>query len=175
MDIRQLKEGDTVALRAFFESVPEGDRTFFKEDVLDPNLADSWINDGRAERFVAVEDGAVVGSVAIIAGVGWSAHVGEVRLVVEPTHRRRGVGRALARAALLRALELGLSKLMVEVVADQHAAIALFEGIGFEPQALLSEHIRDRGGELRDLLVLAHSVSDTWAAMTAAGIDHALR
>lgn len=81
----------------------------------------------------------------------------------------------MARAALLRALELGLSKLMVEVVADQHAAIALFEGIGFEPQALLSEHIRDRGGELRDLLVLAHSVSDTWAAMTAAGIDHALR
>jgi hypothetical protein len=30
--------------------------------------------------------------------------------------------------------------------------------------------VRDRSGELRDLLVLAHSVQDQWASMAAAGI-----
>jgi len=30
--------------------------------------------------------------------------------------------------------------------------------------------VRDRSGELRDLLVLAHTVAEQWASMAAAGI-----
>ena len=34
VDIRPIAEPDAGALRAFFLRVPEGDRTFFREDVL---------------------------------------------------------------------------------------------------------------------------------------------
>jgi len=34
--------------------------------------------------------------------------------------------------------------------------------------------VRDRGGELRDLVVLAHLVDGTWAGMASAGLDEAL-
>jgi RimJ/RimL family protein N-acetyltransferase len=71
---------------------------------------------------------------------------------------------------VLEALELGVAKLVVEVIADQEALIAMFVVLGFEPEALLIDHVRDRSGELRDLLVLAHSVQDQWASMAAAGI-----
>ena len=105
---------------------------------------------------------------------GWSSHVGEVRLVVDPGSRGRGLGRALARRAVLDAMDMGLAKLVVEVIADQEALIGMFRSLGFEPEALLIDHVRDRTGELRDLMVLANSVESQFAAMSAAGIVDSL-
>jgi ribosomal protein S18 acetylase RimI-like enzyme len=169
MEIRRIEPGDRAALERFLDEIPDADRTFLKEDVADPDVVAAWVLPGDA-RSIAVDGGDVVGYVAVIALHGWSSHVGEVRIVVDPDHRGRGVGQALARHAVLEALELGVAKLVVEVIADQEALIAMFVALGFEPEALLIDHVRDRSGELRDLLVLAHSVEQQWASMAAAGI-----
>jgi len=38
MEIRPIEAGDSPALSAFFERIPESDRTFLKEDVGDPRV-----------------------------------------------------------------------------------------------------------------------------------------
>ena len=53
-------------------------------------------------------------------------------------------------------------------------AIGMFEALGFEPEALLRDHVRDKTGELRDLVVLAHIVEGTWSGMASAGLEDAL-
>ena len=158
MQIREPSEADLDGLIAFFERVPESERTFFKEPAT-AALAD---------------DGRVVGYVAVVRLSGWSDHVGEVRLVVDPEARGQGLGRGLARWALLQALEADLKKLTVEVVAEQEGAVSMFSGLGFQAEGLLRDHVRDRDGELRDLILLSHSVEDAWSAMETAGIDDAL-
>jgi RimJ/RimL family protein N-acetyltransferase len=85
------------------------------------------------------------------------------------------VGRQLARRGLLDALRLGLRKIVVEVVADQTPAINMFQAIGFSGEALLRDYVRDRSGELRDLVLLAHSVDDRSSAMATLGIDEAVK
>ena len=50
----------------------------------------------------------------------------------------------------------------------------MFSGLGFQAEGLLRDHVRDRDGELRDLILLSHSVADAWSAMETAGIDDAL-
>jgi ribosomal protein S18 acetylase RimI-like enzyme len=164
------------ALVRFFRDLPDGDRTFIKEDVRDPATVRAWAAEpAGSHRWVAVDDhGAVLGYVAVLPLAGWSDHVGEVRLVVAPSARGTGLGRDLARHALVQAVETGLSKLVVEVVPDQGPALALFTALGFTGEALLRDQIRDRDGQLRDLLVLAHHVGDTWSGMTAVGIADAL-
>ena len=112
----------------------------------------------------------MIGYVAVVPLQGWSSHVGEVRVIVDPVARGRGVGRALARHAVLTALELGLTKMIVEVVADQEATIAMFRSLGFDPEALLADHVRDQNGDLRDLMLMAHSVEESWASLNASGI-----
>lgn len=169
--IRAIEPADRDTLLAFFRRVPEGDRTFFREDVLTPGVVDRWLDDPGDPRFVAVDGDDVVGYLAVIVQVGWSSHVGEVRVVVDPTHRRRGVGRALARAGLVHALELGLRKVVVQVVADQEPTLAMFSSLGFEPEALLRDHVRDASGQLRDLITMAHLVEETWGAMRTTGIE----
>jgi ribosomal protein S18 acetylase RimI-like enzyme len=173
MDIRSIEPDDEAALVRFFERIPESDRTFLKEDVADPAVLAAWAVPGAA-RAIAVDSGEVIGSVAVVPLHGWSSHVGEVRLVVDPEHRGRGLGRALACRAVLDALELRLSKLVVDVIADQHALIGMFRSLGFEPEALLTDHVRDRTGEVRDLMVLAQSVDEQFAALATAGITEQL-
>jgi L-amino acid N-acyltransferase YncA len=169
MEIRPLSPDDRPPIERFLERVPEGDRTFFKEDVADPDVIASWTRPGAA-RSLAVEDGVVLGYVAVVPLQGWSSHVGEVRVIVDPDHRGRGIGRALARQAVLEALELGLTKMVVEVVADQAPAIAMFRAHGFHPEALLRDHVRDRNGQLRDLMILAHVVEESAGSMAVAGL-----
>ena len=169
MSITELQPTHVEALTRFFQELPDGDVTFIKEDVTDPNTVRSWTQ-GSASRWVAMDGDTVTGYVAIIRLSGWSDHVGELRLVVHPTHRGTGLGGELARHGLSRALEAGLSKLVVELVADQEHALEMFLKIGFTGEALLRDHIRDRDGGLRDLVVLAHHVDTNWEAMTAVGL-----
>src|SRR5436190_1537361 len=172
IEIRPLEPRDEEALKRFFQRIPEGDRTFFKEDVTDPAVVAAWTSPG-AGRSIAVEGDTVVGSVALVPLTGWSSHVGELRVVVDPDHRGRRIGRDLARHAVLEALQLGLKKIVVEVVADQEPAIAMFRALGFHPEALLRDHIRDQSGELRDLLILSHVPEEAFQTLAAAGIAEA--
>ena len=173
LDVRPIRSGDVDAIGAFFSRIGDGDKTFFKEDVDDAETVKHWTTDQRGHRLLAVEGNDVVGYLAVIPGVGWSDHVGELRLVVDPTRRRSGLGRRLARLGLVEALQMGLQKVIVEVVTDQIATIQLFDSLGFEGEALLRDHVRDRSGEFRDLIVLAHAAQETWDLMAAAGIDDA--
>lgn len=166
IDVRPFSDDDTSALKAFFARVPEGDRTFFREDVLDGD----WRSDPNEHRWLAVDADEVVGSLAIRCGVAWSSHVGELRIVVDPSRRRQGIGQALARLALVEGVALGLQKLVVEVVAAQESTVAMFTNLGFEAEALLRSHVRDAAGNVHDLFVMSHFVDETWSTMETTGI-----
>lgn len=174
MDVQPLTAELAAPLEEFFRRVPESDHNSFAEDVLQPGIVQSWLEDPRTRRAVAVDDGVVLGYVAVLPLVGWSSHVGSLRVVVDPAARGKGVGRALSRHGLMTGLELGLAKLVVEVVVDSVPAIGMFEALGFEPEALLRDHVRDKAGELHDLVVLAHLVEGTWSGMASAGLEDAL-
>jgi ribosomal protein S18 acetylase RimI-like enzyme len=172
-----LEAGHAGALLRFFRSLPAADRTFIKEEVTDPGTVRAWTGtggDARARRWVSVDGEEVTGFVAVLPLSGWSDHVGEIRLVVAPDRRGSGLGRELARHALVQGVEAGLTKLVVEVVADQGPALALFTGLGFSGEALLQDQIRDRDGRLRDLMVLAHHVGATWSRMDTVGMADAV-
>ena len=161
------------ALARFFAELGEGDRTFVKEDVDGPGAVRGWLDPHR--QWLALDaDDRVVGFLAVRPLRGWSDHVGEIRLVVHPGHRGAGLGRQLARHALREAVGRGLSKVQVEVVADQEPLLAMFTGLGFTGEALLRDHVRDRTGALHDLVLLAHHVDDTWASMRTVGLDEEL-
>jgi ribosomal protein S18 acetylase RimI-like enzyme len=168
-DIRPLTPDDTDAVTRFLADLPEGDLTFLKEDI-DPGTVARWVSDHR--RWLVVgEDGEPQAMLGIVPGSSWSSHVGELRLVVGQNYRRRGLGRRLARYGLAQAVRLGLSKIVVEVVADKEGDIAMFTSIGFDPEALLRDHIRDREGNLRDLVLLSHDVAGRSSSLAVIGLD----
>jgi RimJ/RimL family protein N-acetyltransferase len=174
MKIRQFDPADGEALCAFSRRLPEEDRNFFKENVEDPGVLEQWQSDDRTRRLVVSDNGEIIGYAGVLPLSGWSCHVAEIREIVAADHRRRGIGKALAQAALRQAWELDCRKIIVEVISEQDSTIAMFQMLGFEPEAVLRDHVRDRHGELRDLLVLAHHVDDNWQAWETVGLSETL-
>jgi ribosomal protein S18 acetylase RimI-like enzyme len=172
-ELRLITESDAEIVYGFLKDLPEGDRTFFKEDTSVETI-DNWTHDGRNRRWILIEDGEPAAMVAIMPGVGWSSHVAELRMVVGSRFRRRGIGRRLARHGLTEAVRLGQLKIVVEVVAEKEGDIEMFTSIGFRPEALLQNQIRDHNGELQDLVLLSHDVADVAASMDVLGLDEAV-
>jgi ribosomal protein S18 acetylase RimI-like enzyme len=170
--VRELTTEDVDVLLRFFDALPEQDATFVKEDVRDHAVVTRLADPASTSKaWVAESDGDVQGLAVIRPLHAWSSHVGELRLVVHPEARGQGLGRRLTQHALLRAPEMGIEKVLVEVIAEQESLLQMFSGLGFEGEAILRNQIRDRSDQMRDLVLLAYFVGDQWAAMTAAGID----
>ena len=175
MSVVQLDRELIPAFTRFLGDLPEGDLTFVKEPATDPASVRAWADpDAPGVRWLALDGDAVTGFLEVLPLVGWSDHVGEIRLVVHPTRRGEGLGRELARRALLHAAESGLSKLVVEIIAEQEAHLNIFISIGFTGEALLRDHIRDREGKLRDVIMLAHFLEATNNDMDTLGLPDEL-
>lgn len=172
--IQPITAADTDAVWEFFQRVPEGDRTFAKEPVTERATVMSWATDARPIRQVAWRDGGIVGYVAVIPGYGWSHHVGDLRLVVDPAWRGRGLGEKLARHGLKTAVDAGLSKVTVDVAASQEYLLGFFMRLGFHAEALLEDHVQDPLGNTGDLIVLANHLEDDWHMLSTLGLEDVL-
>jgi ribosomal protein S18 acetylase RimI-like enzyme len=156
-----------------FGGLSERDLTLIKGDLTDPAAVRRWAA-LPGQQWVALDGPDAIGYAAVRPLPEWSDHVGELRLVVDPARRGAGVGSGLARHALMEAVRAGRRKLVVELAADQENALAMFSSLGFTGEALLRDHIRDRNGELHDLVMLAHFVDGMWAGMGALGLPDEL-
>jgi L-amino acid N-acyltransferase YncA len=175
LTIRPVKRGDQPALLAFYREMPQEDRLFLKDDVTTESWADRFIR--RIERnealsLVAERDGQIVAEATLYRPQhGWSAHVGELRVAVARSHRRKGLATALSGMLVKLATDQGADKIIVEVVENQVSALRTFAKLGFQQEAVLRGHVRDIRGARRDLLVLSNDVSHIWAAMEALVAD----
>lgn len=154
MQIEPVTANHRGALVDFVSRIPPEDRGFFDRSLLSQVAVASWTQAVPERRLVAVEDGAVHGIVTVAPGSGWTSHLGELRLVVTPSSRGRGVGRALADAALELAVNLPLRKVTVEVMATNLRTQAMFTALAFDEEARLRGQVVDGAGELQDIVVL---------------------
>lgn len=160
INIRPVTTADTAAVRAFVGEIGTADRTFLDDQLLDPERVAAWSADPAATGLLAFGDDRVVGLGSLRPGTGWSAHVGLLRLVVDPAARGRGVGGDLTRGLLQAAAGRGVTKVVVEVMAANTKALGLFERLGFVAEATLRDHVRDAQGRHQDLVVLANWIDD---------------
>ncbi|KQT93511.1 hypothetical protein ASG49_00370 [Marmoricola sp. Leaf446] len=163
--VRPLTPEDAHEFVRFAEAVPEGERRFVKETLETSGVGfAAMVTQPGVRRLVAhLPSGEIIGMAGVFLGRGWSSHVAELRVLVSSDHRRRGVGQQLARAALLKALQEGCTHSYIEVVAEQDALVAMFQDLGFEPEALLVDFVRDGAGDFHDLMMLTYRAAEQHA------------
>ena len=178
MTLRYLTSADRDAALAFARALPAHDILFLRRDITQPEAIDTWLNGierGRITSVLAERNGVVEGYATVDRGeLSWSPHVAELRVLVSAAMRGKGLGRVLTQEAFAIALGLGIEKIIAQMTVDQKSAISVFQGMGFRPEALLRDHVRDREGRKYDLLILAHEVAKFQGQMDAYGITKAL-
>jgi len=93
---------------------------------------------------------------------------------VAPDARGEGIGQRLVQTAIAVAVAENQEKLVVDVVSDQDGTIGMLQANGFVPEALLVDHVRDRQGQLRDLMVLSCRARELAGDLELLGIGDSL-
>lgn len=167
--LRPIEEGDFEGLVSFFQSLPEEDRLYLKEDVADTKVIRKWvdhIDPLHIRALLALHGDKIVGDATLhISGRGWSRHLGEIRCVVAREYQRKGLGSVMAYHLLLEARHRKLKVLKTELMSNQLGAIKAFSRIGFERSALLRGHAVDLKGKQHDLVVLSTETDQAWKTM----------
>ena len=161
----------------FARALPQHDLLFMRRDITNPKVLSAWVREIGAENIVSVlarRGGDVVGCAAVVRDVhSFSPHVGDLRVLVAPSARENGLGRALVQECFLIGLSMELEKLTAHATLDQRAAITVFEDMGFRVEALLRNHVRDAAGDKFDLVVLSLDVLEHQAKLELYGLPEA--
>jgi RimJ/RimL family protein N-acetyltransferase len=157
--LKPMTGHDAGALLRFFLKIPPADRYYLKEDVTSPTVTQRWAREldyHRALPLLAWKDDRIVADATLHRQrAGARRHVGEVRILVDPEFRNRGLGTVMLRDLATIANESGLEILTFEAVAEKEdAAIAAAKFVGFVPVGTLRGHAKDPDSHPRDLVML---------------------
>ena len=163
--IRPLNGQDTARLFNFFGRIPEEERFYLKENVASLETIQGWttnIDFQRVVPIVALSGDEIIGDATLHRSrAAARQHVGELRVVVAPSYREKGLGGRLIRELLDIASGMGLRKAMFELVAnEEEPAIVAAGSAGFREVAILKEQVKDMWGNPQDLMLLELSLKE---------------
>ncbi|MFT4632784.1 MAG: L-amino acid N-acyltransferase YncA [Candidatus Pseudothioglobus sp.] len=162
IEFHLMTAADKDAMLAFARKLPEEDMLFLRIDIAKEEGVDSWlanIKSGATTTLVAFDADGLVGYAAVHQNtVAWTRRVGELRVNVSQDYRSRGLGKNLISDIFSVARAAGLKKLVANMMSDQHGAQAAFRRLGFVPEAVLADHVEDRNGMARDLVIMSYFI-----------------
>ena len=169
VDVRALKPAEGPALVAFLRELPEEDRLFLRSDVMKSEFEEHYLHGIDYNKMIPivafVGDKIVANATLYRTDYGWTTHVGQIRVAVARPFQRKGLGRELIDYSLELAINMGLDKLIAEVVDNQISAKSALERSGFHAEATLKNHVKDIHGRRRNLVIMSNDLSHIWESM----------
>ncbi len=165
VSVRPLEPDDKIRLLEFFERIPEEERYYLKENVASAKVVHGFtvnMDFTKVIPIIALSNNAIVADATLhLNRTPARHHLGEVRVVVDPAYREVGLGGRLIREILDIAANLGLTKVIFELVAQREKeAVCAAERVGFKEVATLEGRVKDFWGNYQDLIVLEIPVAD---------------
>ena len=156
--IRPLESGDAERFYWFLGGMSEEDRRYLRIDIRDRNLVIERVHrltKGRDIRLIAETDDEIMAEASLETHeAGWEEHVGEMRLLVAPDFRGKGLGRALAREIYMRAFRQKVTLIVAKIMRPQTGARRILRHFGFTEDAVLPHYVRDQAGQKQDLFMM---------------------
>jgi RimJ/RimL family protein N-acetyltransferase len=163
--IRTLTSDDKAELRRFFLRVPEEDRYYLNNNVTAPEVIREFTDGIDMERVVPLVtefEGNIIADATLHRSRRTGRrHIGELRMVVDPDYRGKGLGSRLTHELIELGRSLELRRLVFELVnRREQMAIHTALRAGFEEAAILKDRILDRFGSLQDLVIMEISLDE---------------
>lgn len=167
--IRPMQADDLDRSFAFFQALPEEDRAYLRNDVSKRRSVRRRIQQmkkGNIHRLVAVAKDQIVADGALERETGeWQRHVGELRLIVAPSHQRKGLGALMARELYKLAAAEKVEEIVVRMMRPQRGARRIFRRLGFHEEIVMPDYVKDLRGEKQDLIVMRCDLEGLWQEM----------
>lgn len=162
LTVTPMVPSDWQCLERFVEAAPESERQFFRRDLPDGERVERWcaeLDYRHVLPLLAWDGDRIAADITLLLDPDlWTGHVGKLRLSVHPDYRARGLALAMLREMCDVAREMGLHKLVHECGSPQMELIDFLRRQGFEEVVRLTGFVRDRDGELHDMVMLVCDV-----------------
>jgi RimJ/RimL family protein N-acetyltransferase len=161
--LRPLAKQDRQGLIDLFARASRQDLEYFRDDAADAAVVGSWVDNLNLRRvypLVAVVDDKIVGDATLHFRERYHRHLAWVRIFLDRSYRRRGIGTAMLRGLIDIARRLGLHQLYVEAVSTQTQVIRALQELGFRHAVTLEDYFMTSSGETLDMVVLVLCLID---------------
>jgi RimJ/RimL family protein N-acetyltransferase len=164
--LRPFEEKDIESLFNFFTRVPRSDLLIFKDDVGDLEPLESWFTSSKyikVFQLIALRGIEIIGKGTIHKeGLYWRSSI-ELKLIVTPEHRGKGLGLQMFKILLAEGLNRNFEKVVVRFANDNKNFVRILDHFGFKPEAVLTSYISGEEGEVKKDLVVASYNLKEWA------------
>ena len=158
VQIVPVAEAHAASYRACLDVVARERRYLAQVEALPLERIEGFVRESVATdavQFLAIDANQVVGWADIFPS--WAhavAHCGSLGMGVLPAYRGQGIGRQLLQACIAKAWSKGITRIELEVRADNDRAIALYSKLGFVQEARKRQAMRF-DGEYFDALLMS--------------------
>ena len=157
--LRLMTSADGRQLHEFFLRIPQEDRRYLKDDVTSRELIERWTREldyARVLPLLCEIDGILVSDASLHRSRDPNRpNAAEVRIVVDPAVRNKGLARQMLIELIALARQRDLEHIFFELApSGEAAAVRQAERLGFVGIAQFFHQRRDQLGEFMDVLVL---------------------
>jgi RimJ/RimL family protein N-acetyltransferase len=155
--LRPMVPEDEQKLIEYYASAGEEDLRYFRDNVRDRKLIQSWCDNLDYEKvlpLLAFQKDRIVGSASLHFFTGPKRHVGEMRLFLAKDFRKRGLGMKMIRAMVDIARKQGLSIVTAEIIAEFTKFIKAFEQLGFKTMCVMDDYFMFPDGDFCDTVLM---------------------
>ena len=165
--VRPMVPGDVEALLTFFRRIPDNERYFLKDDVVSEATVNAWaqsLDYDRALPLLALDGERICADGVLIRHRGDArSHYAEVRVVVDPEYRQRGLGTVLMRELIDIAWDAELEAVQGEFVRDiQEDALQAVKAFGGTEVGTIQDAVRDHDNIPHDVVLLRIPLGRSW-------------
>jgi len=169
VEIRPMIREDGEELLNFFSGLPEKERLYLRDDVINTEVVRHWVQNINYETvlpMLAFSEDRIVGNCTLHRNsYSWMKHVGHIRITTAPDYRQKGLARILAGEVFCQALSTDLEKIVAEVVPEQTDVRKVFTQLGFQEEAILKGRHRDPRGGNHDIMVMSTDFDYLWNSL----------
>jgi RimJ/RimL family protein N-acetyltransferase len=161
---RPVKTDDMEELQKFFTKFPTIDLQIFKDDVIKDERIENWFiySFNKKLKQLAIFKNKEIIAVGTLhsEGIYWQ-NTGEIKLLVDPGHRRKNIGSKMFNILLNEGLKNGIQKLIIRYTSDNTSIIKILQNYGFNPEVTLNYYLEDNEKSIhRDLIIASLNIQD---------------
>ena len=156
--VRPLGRRDEVRLHKFLLTVPEEERLFIKQSLVDRATIREWCCQPDFERnlpLLMLHGQKIIGEATLHQRPGgWKRHIGLITLLTHPEYRGRAVSKILVSELIEIARNCGLRRLEAEVNGERKIALDVLSQLGFSKLMNLPDYVLDMKAVTHDYVLL---------------------